>query len=303
MGSRLTRRRLFSYRGQAFLFLVPYLLGTLVLVVVPALMTVAVSFTDYRGIASPTWAGLANFQRVVQTPLIRLSLYNTLVFVGLAVPLRLLGALLLALFLQYRRRGAGLYRTAVYLPTIVPEVAYALVWLWVLNPVYGPVNIILAGLGLPTPAWLAEPMPARWAIVLMAVFQIGEGFVVLLAGLQNIPAVLYEAAAVDGANRWQSFWRITLPILTPWLFLLTFRDLLVSMQNTFTPSFLLAYGGPYYATTFLPLLIYELSFDFMDLGLASAVLVVAYLWILLLVFGIRNLVEGLRSSVEEEIQA
>lgn len=301
MKSWFARRRALSYRGQASLFLLPYLLGTLVLVVVPALMTVVVAFTNYRGIAAPAWAGLTNFQRVIQTPLIRLALYNTLVFVGLAVPLRLLGALLLALFLRGRRRGAGLYRTAVYLPTIIPEAAYALVWLWILNPVYGPVNIILTALGLPAPAWLAEPGPARWTIVLMAAFQIGEGFIVLLAGLQHIPASLYEAAAVDGANRWQSFWRITLPLIAPWLLLLTLRDLLVSMQNTFTPSFLLAYGGPYYATTFLPLLIYEISFDFMDLGLASAVLVVAYLWILLLVFGVRNLVEGLRGSVEEEV--
>jgi multiple sugar transport system permease protein len=299
MKSWLARVRPLSYHGRAFLFLVPYLLGTLVLVAVPALMTVGVAFTRFGGIARPAWAGFENFRRVAETPLIRLSLYNTLVFVGLAVPLRFLGALFLALLLRGRRRGTGFYRTVAYLPTILPETAYALVWLWILNPVYGPLNMLLAALGLPAPAWLAEPMPARWAIVLMAAFQIGEGFIVLLAGLQNIPTELYEAAAVDGAGRWQSFWRITLPLLIPWLLLLTLRDMLVSLQNTFTPSFLLAYGGPYYATTFLPLLIYEISFDFMDLGLASAVLVVVYLWILLLVFGIRNLVEGLRGSVEE----
>jgi len=298
MKSWLARHRPFPYRGRAFLFLVPYLLGTLVLVVVPALITVAVSFTRYGGIGPPVWAGLENFRRVTETPLIRLSLYNTLIFVGLAVPLRLLGALVLALLLRGRRRATGLYRTAAYLPTIIPETAYALVWLWILNPIYGPLNMVLTALGLPAPAWLAEPMPARWAIVLMAVFQIGEGFIVLLAGLQNIPSELYEAAAVDGASYWQRFWRITMPLLAPWLLLLTLRDLLVSMQNTFTPSFILAYGGPYYATTFLPLLIYEVSFDFMDLGLASAVLVVVYLWILLLVFGIRNLIEGLRGGVE-----
>jgi multiple sugar transport system permease protein len=300
MKSWFARRRALSYQGQAFLFLVPFLLGTLVLVALPALFTVVISFTHYAAVAPPTWAGWTNFQRVAQTPLVRLSLYSTIIFLALAVPLRLLGALLLALLLRRQRRGMGLYRAAAFLPTIVPEAAYALVWLWILNPIYGPLNMLLTALGLPAPAWLAEPGTARLAIVLMAAFQIGEGFVVLLAGLQNIPASLYEAAEVDGANRWQCFWRITLPMLAPWLFLLTFRDLLVSMQNTFTPSFILTYGGPYYATTFVPLLLYELSFDFVDLGLAAAVLVVTYLWILLLVLGIRNLVEGFRGSVEEE---
>ena len=159
--------------------------------------------------------------------------------------------------------------------------------------------MVLSALGLPAPAWMAEPWSARLAIVLMAVFQVGEGFVLVLAGRRNIPTDLYEAAAVDGANRWRSFWRITLPLLLPWLFLLTFRDLIVSMQNTFAPSFILDYGGPYYATTFVPLLVYEISFDFGDLGLASAVLVVVYVWIWLLVSGVRNVVEGLRGGDDE----
>jgi multiple sugar transport system permease protein len=295
-----------SYRRQLVLFLAPYLVGTLVLVVLPALATVTVSFTNYQAIEPPTWTGVDNFRRLAETPLVRLGLYNTLVFAGLAVPLRLVGALVLALLLgdwfrQSRRSlraGSGLYRAAVYLPTIMPEAAYALVWLWILNPVYGPLNMILAAFGLPQPSWLTEAGTARLAIVLMALLQLGEGFVVVLAARQNVPAALYEAAEVDGANRWQGFWRITLPLIVPWLLLLACRDLVVAVQNTFTPSFVLAYGGPYYATTFLPLLIYEISFDFADWGLASAVLVVVYVWILLLVWGIRNLIEGLRGRVE-----
>ena len=126
----------------------------------------------------------------------------------------------------------------------------------------------------------------------MALVQVGEGFVVLLVARQNVPAAVYEAAEVDGANRWQGFWHITLPLIVPWMLLLLCRDLVVSVQNTFTPSFILTYGGPYYATMFLPLLIYELSFDFFDWGLASAVLVVVYAWILLLIWGARNLIRG-----------
>ncbi len=286
--------RTLSYRWQIGLFLTPYLLGTLVLVVVPALMTLAVSFTDYQGIKAPTWTGLDNFRRLGTTPLVRQGLYNTLLFVGAAVPLRLLGALGLALLLGGRGRGGGSARAAAFIPTVLPEVAYALVWLWILNPVSGPLNLMLGALGLPAPAWMAEAGTARLAIVMMALLQIGEGFVVLLVARLMVPAVVYEAAEVDGANRWQGFWHITLPLIMPWILLLLCRDLVVSVQNTFTPSFVLAYGGPYYATTFLPLLIYELSFDFLDWGLASAVLVMVYAWILLLIWGARNLIEGLR---------
>jgi multiple sugar transport system permease protein len=286
-----------SYRGQVALFLLPYLLGTLVLVVLPALATAAISFTDYRAIAPPEWAGLANFRQLGSTPLIRQSLYNTLLFAGAAIPFRLLGALATALLFSTRRRSS-LYRAAVYLPTIMPEAAYALVWLWILNPVYGPLNMLLAALGLPAPAWLTEPGTARLAMILMALVQFGEGFVVVLAARQNISPEVYEAAEVDGANRWQGFRRITLPLIVPWLLLLASRDLVVAVQNTFTPSFILTYGGPYYATTFLPLLIYEISFDFADWGLASAVLVVVYVWIMLLIWGVRTLIAGLRGNVE-----
>jgi multiple sugar transport system permease protein len=299
MRSRLAKCWSFSYRRQVGLFLLPYLLGTFLLVLLPALATVYLAFTEYGGIQPPRWVGLAKLQQLLDAPLVRFSLRNTLIFLAMAVPLRLVGALVLALLLQRRQRLFGLYRAAVYLPTVIPEAAYALIWLWILNPVYGPLNMILGGLGLPAPSWLTEGATARLSMVIMAAFQIGEGLVVVLAGLQSVPRAIYEAAAVDGANAWQSFWRITLPLITPWLLLLTFRDLVVSMQNTFTPSFVMTYGGPYYATTFVPLLVYELSFDFVDLGLASAVLLVTYLIIGLLVLGIHNIVEGLYGSSDE----
>jgi multiple sugar transport system permease protein len=299
MSTAKPRARL-SYRGQIALFLVPYLLGTLVLVVIPALATVAISFTQYHAVGAPVWSGLDNFRRLVNTPLVQLSLYNTLLFAAAAVPLRLLGAILVAFLLGGRRKGSGLYRAAAYLPTIMPEAAYALVWLWVLNPVHGPLNLILTALGLPAPAWLTEPGTARLAMILMALVQIGEGFVVVLIARQNVPPGLYEAAEVDGASRWQGFRWITLPLIVPWLLLLLSRDVVVAVQNTFTPSFILTYGGPYYATTFLPLLIYEISFDFADWGLASAVLVVTYAWLLLLIWGARNLIEGLRGNAQTD---
>jgi multiple sugar transport system permease protein len=252
----------------------------------------AVAFTEYNSIGVPTWVGLENFTRLVRSDYVRISLYNTAIFVSLAVPLRLAGALGLALLLHQKGRLYGWYRAAVYLPTIIPEVAYALIWLWIFNPLYGPLNLALSWMGLSPPSWLADPVTARLAIVLMLSFQIGEGFVVLLAGLQTIPKSFYESARVDGASGWQTFTRITLPLLAPWLLILTFRDLILSLQNTFTPSFVLTYGGPYYATTFAPLLIYEIAFDFFDFGLAAALLLLIYLVMAIIVLTVLNLVQS-----------
>lgn len=287
---RNLRWLLTSYDGQVRLFLLPFLLGSLLLIVLPALITVVVAFTKYNAIQPPTWVGLDNFRTLLASPLARLSLRSSLQFIFLAVALRILGALLLALLLQPGGRLFGGLRAAVYLPTIIPEGAYALIWLWILNPLYGPLNALLHGLGLSGPDWLLEPTTARLSFVLMALFTIGEGMIVLLVGLKTIPKVYYEVARVDGANAWHSFWRISLPLLTPWLLVLTFRDIVVSLQNTFTPSFVMTYGGPYYATTFIPLLLFELAFDLFDFGAAAAMMVVMYILTIMLVIGIINLV-------------
>lgn len=272
-----------SFDAQLWLLLLPYLLGSLALVVLPALGVVALSLMDGRLGAVPHWVGLRNFARLFASPLVHLSLWNTLLLALVAVPLRVVGALGLALLLRPAGRRFALYRTAIYLPTVLPEVPYALLWLWLLHPLYGPLNGLLALVGLPTPAWLAEPAGARLAIGLLLAFQVGEGVVVLLAALRTVPAPIHEAALVDGASAWQRFRYVILPLLAPWLLLLTFRDLLVSIQNSFTPSFVMTYGGPSYGTMFLPLLIYELGFDFLELGMAAALLVLWFLALAILV--------------------
>ncbi len=278
-----------SYQKQLRWMLGPYLWGTVVLIVIPALATAVIAFTHYTTLESPTWVGLQNFRDLFANDYARYAVFNSLFFVAFAVPLRILSAFFFALLLQHRARFFGFYRTAVYLPTIIPEAAYALVWLWVFNPVYGPLNLILGTFGLPTPAWLADPILARLAIVILSVFQMGEGFIVLLVGLQSIPRAFYESASIDGATRAQSFWRITLPLITPWLLILLFRDLLASLQNTFTPSYILTYGGPYYATTFIPLVVYELGFDFFEFGMAAALLLLTYMGIGALILAILNI--------------
>jgi multiple sugar transport system permease protein len=263
-------------RGLALL-LAPYLFGLTLLVFLPALVTFGLALFEYDLITSPEWAGAANFRELWDDDIFRRSLRNSLMFIAAAVPLRLLGALLLALLLHWQFRGVSAYRTAAYLPTVVPDVAYALLWLWIVNPLYGPLNLLLGAIGGPTPQWLTDPSDARWAVVLMSLFQIGEGFVVALAVRQSLPGDLYELAAIEGARPWYVFARVTLPLMAPALLLLLFRDTIFSFQANFVPALLIFDGGPPpYATTYLPLFVYTNAFEYLRYGYAAAATLVMF---------------------------
>jgi len=270
-------------RAEHSLLLAPYLLGALLLLVIPGQLTFALAFTYYDGISPPIWWGVRNFSMFYIDPLERIAIANSLTFTALAVPLRLLAALGLALLLRRPRRGLGFYSAAVFLPTVIPDVAYALLWLWIFNPLYGPVNLLLRAAGLPAPAWLASADSAKLVFVFMSLFQIGEGFVVLLAGLQSVPLDLYDAAVVDGAGLLSLFRYVTLPLISPWLILLAFRDLILSFVYPFTPSLLMTGGDPYYSTLFLPLLAFREAFGSLRFGMGSAITLITFAVSLVLV--------------------
>ena len=280
------RRFSLSWRAGLWAMLLPYLAGMLLLVALPALMSAVLAFTTFDALSPPVFVGFANFRLLAADPIVTTAIGNALFFILLAVPLRILGALALALLLHRRRRGVSGYRAAVYVPTVIPDVAFALIWLWIFNPLFGPVNMALGALGLPTPGWLADAETARYPFVIMSLFQIGEGFVVLLAALRGLPGEYFDAGAVDGAGRWASFRYLTLPLLMPWLALLTFRDVILTFQWTFTPSFVMTGGDPYYSTLFLPLLIYEEAFDRFRFGAGSALMLVMFLLSAAIIMGI-----------------
>jgi multiple sugar transport system permease protein len=187
------------------------------------------------------------------------------------------------LLLHRRFRGVGVARTAVILATVVPEVAYGLLWLWLFNPLSGPVNALVTTGGengltvfdrLP-PQWLTDPNHARAGVILMSLFTIGEGFVILLVARQALPATLYDVAALEDASWWDVFRRITLPLMTPVLALLFLRDLVVGFQATFVPSLVVWDGGPPdYGTTYLGLFVYRNGFEYLRYGYAAAATVV-----------------------------
>ena len=202
-------------RRGLLLLLLPYLVGLIGLIGIPAAFTVVMSLFEYDLVRSPVFVGLTNFGELVGDRIFHGAMLSSLAFVLVAVPLRLLGALGLGLLLHKPMRGAGLYRAAVYLPTVVPEIAYALIWVWLLNPLYGPINLTLGALGLPTPGWLTDPVAARWGVVLLSLFIIGEGVLVAIAARRLIPGELYEMAATERAGPFATFRHITLPLMAP----------------------------------------------------------------------------------------
>lgn len=271
-----------------WVLLAPFLGGTVLLIAVPALMTFGLAFFEYDALSPPVWSGLGNFSDMFGDPVFYFAARNSFVFVAAAVPLRMLGALVLALLLERRRRGVGAYRAVVFLPTIVPDVAYALIWLWIFNPLYGPLNLVLASFGIKGAAWLVNPDTALGAIVFMSLFQIGEGFVLMLAALRQIPHEYYEAARIDGASPSGCFWHITLPLIAPWLLLLFARDVVITLQSSFTAAYLMTGGGPYYATFLMPIMIYEEAFDRFRFGLASAMMLTVFVTIALILFMVQR---------------
>lgn len=258
-----------GYRSGLRLMLLPFLLGALVLVLVPAVLTAGFAFTSYDGLSPARFVGLDTFGDLAQYEELRRSLAATAVFVVLAVPLRVLGGLGLALLLHRRRAPlAGTGRVAAYVPTVLPDAATALIWLWVVNPVYGPLAVVLqVGTGSPL---LLDRLGAQLTIVAIAVFALGEGFLVTLAARREVPEVLYDVGRLEGARGLGLFRRVTLPMLAPVLGLLTARDLVVSMQVTLVPVLLLTRGGPLGATKTLPVLVYERGFRELRFGDAAA---------------------------------
>jgi multiple sugar transport system permease protein len=257
--------------------LAPYLFGLGALVFVPAAVTLGLAFTEYDLLRAPEWVGLANFRELWADDVFWTAVRNSLSFIAWAVPIRLLGALALGLLLWRGFRGASGARTAVYLPTAVPDVAWALVWLWIFNPLYGPLNLTLERLGLPSPSWLSDPDAARWAVIVMTAFTLGEAFVVVLAVRASLPRELYELAAVEGAGAWWGVTRVTLPLIAPVLALLLLRDTIYTFQLNFVPALIVTGGGPpHYATTYLPLFIYREGFEYLRYGYAAAATLVMF---------------------------
>jgi multiple sugar transport system permease protein len=285
--SRLTRTKKSRDTIEGYIFILPVILGLVIFTFGPMLRSLYFSFTDYPILRAPKWVGLDNFVDLFTRekwfwPAVRVTVVYSIV----QVPLGILGAFLLALFLNQRVKSIAFFRTCFYIPTVVPVVASSVLWLWLLNPDYGLVNAVLKLLNLPTSRFLAEPDTALASLILMSLWGVGGGMVIYLAGLQGIPESLYEAAKIDGANELQLFGFITIPMMTPTIFFNLVMGLIGALQ-VFTQAFVMTGGGPLHSTYFYGLMIYERAFKFFQMGMASAMswlLAIAIMLLTLVVF-------------------
>ncbi len=255
----------------AYAFILPSLLGFLAFLVLPMVASLGISFYDWELLAPPRFVGLQNFQTLINDRVFREVVWNTIYYTVGLVPLNLVVSLGLAVWLNTKLRGLTLYRMAFFMPVVTVTVAVALIWRWMYEPNAGIIDTVLRLLHLPAPAWLADPEFAMPAVILMSVWKgFGYNMVLFLAGLQGIPISIYEAATIDGASAWQRFWRITLPLLSPTVFLAVVLTVISSFQ-VFDQALVMTRGGPANATNTIVLFIYQNGFEFFRMGYASAI--------------------------------
>ena len=261
---------MYDNKRLGFLYVMPFVLGVLLFKLFPCAMSFALSVTQYDLIDPPTFIGLDNYRELANDdPLFRKSLGVTLLFAVLAVPMRVGFALLIAHVLNFKLRGINFFRAAFYLPSILGgSIAVAVLWRFIFSKT-GLVNLMLIKLGITPIAWLADEHYSMWTIVLLFTWQFGSAMVIFLAALQNVPLSLYEAARCDGANRWQQFWRITVPLITPVIFFNMIMQMVHAFQE-FNGPYMITEGGPLSSTYVLALYIYDQSFRFFNLGYGAA---------------------------------
>lgn len=261
---------MYENRRLGLLFVLPFLLGVLLFKLFPFVMSFALSFTQYDLMEPPTYVGLDNYREMLSDdPLFRKSLGVTLLFAVLAVPLRVGFALFIAHVLNFKLRGINFFRSAFYLPSILGgSIAVAVLWRFIFAR-NGLVNIALMKLGFEPVLWLADEHYSIWTIVLLFTWQFGSSMVIFLAALQNVPATLYEAAECDGASKWQQFFRITVPLITPVIFFNVIMQMVHAFQE-FNGPYMITEGGPLHSTYVLALYIYDQSFRFFNLGYGAA---------------------------------
>ncbi len=271
------------HRKEALSFYItitPWLLGFLLFTAGPMVISLLASFTDWDLLTDPVWVGLDNYRNLATDPLFIQSIKVTLTYTAAYVPLDVVGGLLLALLVRPRFKGIGIFRTIFYLPTVFSGVAFVVVWLWMLNPNGGLINLALSWFGIEGPRWLLDPKYALWSLVMMSFWGWGRSMALYLGGMQSIPGELYEAAAMDGAGSFRQFFAVTLPLLSPTIFFNLVLSVIATFQS-FTSAFVATNGGPLDSTLFLVLYIYRQAFEFFHMGYAAAMAWVLFFIVLI----------------------
>jgi len=268
-----------------YLCISPWIIGFILFYLGPIVASFYFSLTRWDLLTPPEFIGFGNYVRIfTRDPLFWKSLKITVLFTFSYVPLDLGIGLLVALLLNQKVRGVSVFRTIYYLPSVLSGVAYVVMWMWLLNPEAGLVNTLLSYAGIQGPRWLQSPDWALPSLVLMSLWGVGRSMVIYLAGLQDVPVEMYEAAKIDGANSWNEFWKITLPMLTPSILFNLVFGIIMTFQS-FTTAFVATNGGPLNSTLFYVLYLYRKAFEHLSMGYASALA-----WILFVIVLVCTLV-------------
>jgi len=255
---------------QFYAFISPWIIGFVVFIAIPMLASLVISFTNWNSLKTPDFVGLTNYIKLfTKDPLFWKALWHTFYFAIVTVPVSLLIALGLASLLAKPFAGARLFRTIIYLPALVPLVAAAIIFRWLFRPTGGPINSFLSLFGIQGPAWLLDKNWVIPAIILLTLWQVGSGTILLIAALQGVPPELMEAAEVDGASKLQTFWRISVPMVTPILFFNLITGMIGGFQ-VFSQVYVLTDSGPNYASLMMVPYIYQQAFTKFSMGYASA---------------------------------
>ncbi len=274
-----TRRREI---GTALLFLSPWIIGFSVFLLYPLLASIYYSFCDYSVLRKPIWIGMGNYSDLWHDEVFWIALKNTFYYAAFALPAGLVAALSLALLLNAKVRGMTIYRTIFFLPSLVPQVALAVLWLWVFNGDYGVLNAVLRFLHLPAPNWLSDPAWSKPALVLLTAWGCGNAIVIYLAGLQDVPQPLYEAADLDGAGWWAKTWNVTLPMLSPVILFNLIMGIIGTLQVFAVPYIMFPGGSPARSTYFYTMYLFDNAFVYHKMGYACAMGWIMFVIILIL---------------------
>ncbi len=291
-------------RGIAFIS--PWIVGVLAFTLLPVALSLYYSFCDYSLLQSPLWVGTENYRELMRDDDFWRTLRNTGYYAMVALPAGLMVSVGLALLLNQNIRGQSVYRTIIFLPSLVPVVASSMLWMWIFNAKLGLLNHVLSFCGIEgqiqfswlnhllglqggdmiqpltmPPPWLDDARTAMPALIMMSIWGVGNAVVIYLAGLQDVPRELYEAADIDGANGWQRLRNVTLPMISPVIFFNLVMGIIGSLQ-TFATAYIMTGGGPAKATYFYTMYLYDNAFSYLRMGYASAMAWIQLLIVLVL---------------------
>ncbi|HOT98762.1 MAG TPA: sugar ABC transporter permease [bacterium] len=272
---------------RGYLFASPWIIGFLAFGLYPVFMSFWYSLCQYDVLRIPQFVGLRNYRELLfGDPNFYRAVWNTLFYTLVRTPLVILGSLLLAMIVSKAVRGVRIFRTIYFIPSIISGVILSVLWMWLLNPEYGLINSSLQFFGLKGPLWLIDPRWSKPAIILMSVWSLGGGrMLVFFAAIQNVPQHYYEAVEMDGGGWWARFRHVTLPFISPVLFLWSILEVIGALQ-VFVEAYVMTKGGPLNSTLFYNLYLYNKAFDDFDMGYASALA-----WLLFLLAGIITFIQ------------